>query len=224
MFRAVPVRSSARSTAAQIGLFATPFAHQRYATRLPRASASGAHRSLRSGFSRPRSEGTWGTRTSKCEGLVATWDRGLSWTAVATSSAERIITGQANPSFETSAFSIRARTSPRRLVGTEKTTLPLLSNVRTSRNPRPSNKARMSAIATRLAVPALLTPRSNATYATGLRPIIFPSRCCLDQSSFSDVRVTRGPSVLDAPYAKSSLSRFSSRDQPAGWSAQPRHA
>ena len=178
MFRAVPLRSSARSTAAQSGLFATPFAHQRYATRLPRASTSGAHRFLRSGFSRPRSNGTWGTRTSRCEGLVATWDRGLSRTAAVTSSAERTVTGEINPSLEASAFSMRVRTLPRPLVGNEKTTLPLLSNVRTSRNPSPSNTARRSAIATRLPVPALLTPRSNAMYVTDSRAIIFPSRRC----------------------------------------------
>jgi hypothetical protein len=44
-----------------------------------------------------------------------------------------------------------------------KTTLPLLSSVRTSRNPRPSTSARRSAIATRFVAPTLFTPRSSAT-------------------------------------------------------------
>src|SRR5262245_53983405 len=175
MFRAVPERSSARSTAVQTGLFATPFAHQRYATRRPRANASGAHRSLRRGLSRPRSGSVRGTRTSKCDGLVATLDSGLSRTTAAISSAERRITGALSPSFEASAFSIRTSTSPRPLVATEKTTLPLLSTVNTSRNPRPSNRARRSAIATRLA-PTLFTPRSNATYLVDFETIPLPER------------------------------------------------
>src|SRR5262249_31399072 len=85
IFRAVPNPSSARSAAAQTGLLATPRAHQRYATRVPSATASGAHRSLRSGRSRRRPDGTRGTTTSRCEGLVATGESGLWRTTAATS-------------------------------------------------------------------------------------------------------------------------------------------
>src|SRR5262245_41816866 len=85
IFRAVPHPSSARSAAAQTGLLATPRAHQRYATRAPSATASGAHLCLRSGRSRRRPDGTRGTTTSKCEGLVATRESGLVRTAAATS-------------------------------------------------------------------------------------------------------------------------------------------
>ena len=63
MFRAVPLPSNARSTAAQSGLFATPFAHHTYATRLPTASTSGTHLFLTSCFSRPRSD--WCQRSPK---------------------------------------------------------------------------------------------------------------------------------------------------------------
>jgi hypothetical protein len=49
-----------------------PFAHQRYATRRPSASASGAHRFfLRRGRSRPWSDRVRGTTTRKCDGFVA---------------------------------------------------------------------------------------------------------------------------------------------------------
>jgi hypothetical protein len=97
MFRAVPSRPSERSTAAQSGLFATPRVHQRYAARVPRPSASGVHRSFSSGRRRSIPDGTNGTTTRRCAGFVAGRAKGLSPTAVATSSAKSSATSTVNP-------------------------------------------------------------------------------------------------------------------------------
>src|SRR3989442_15498895 len=71
--------------------------------------------------------------------------------------------GGVGPSLAGGVFGRGPRGAPRLLYGTEKTTLPLLSTVRTSRNPRRSNRTRRSAIDTRVDFPALLTPRRSAT-------------------------------------------------------------
>ncbi len=163
MFRAVPDRASARSTCGQSVLSATPFAHHRYTTRFPRASASGRQRFMSSGLTSILSEGVLGTTTSKRDGLSSTSANGLSRTTVATSLPERTVTRELMPHLEASRFSIRAATSQRLSFGREKTTFPLLSTVRTSRNPRPSTSARRSVIAIRFAAPMLFTPRRSAT-------------------------------------------------------------
>ena len=112
MFRAVPASLTTRFAATKRRLSRMPFAHQKYATRLPRAKASGVHDSLRSGFNCATAFVSRRAMSRRREGLSAKELNGFLRTASATSFPVKTVTLVETPSRSAIAFSIRAPSSP----------------------------------------------------------------------------------------------------------------